>query len=63
MREFYFNITDINACVGRHRKILKPNIVPSVCSFKKKLSENQPKRRSRRKRHLVTEFVKYKNKK
>ena len=54
--EFHFNITDINVSAGRHIKTLKPNVVPSVV----KSSENQPKRRSPRKRHLNTEFVKTK---
>ena len=61
--EFHFDITDINVSAGRHIKTLKPNVVPSVFTFiKKKSSENQPKRRSR-KRHLITEFVKPKQKK
>ena len=39
-------------------------ILPSVFIFiKNKSSENQPKRRSPRKRHLNTEFVKPKQKK
>ena len=42
---------------------MKPNIVPSVFTFiKYKSSENQAKRRSPRKRHLITEFVKPKQK-
>ena len=62
--EFHFNITDINVSAGRHIKTLKPNVVPSVFTFiKNKSSENQPKRRSPRKRHLNTEFVKPKQKK
>ena len=62
--EFHFNITDINVSVGRHIKTLKPDVVPSVFTFiKNKSSENQPKRRSPRKRHLNTEFVKPKQKK
>ena len=62
--EFYFNITDINVSVGRLIKTLKPNAVPLVFIFiKNKSWENQPKRRSPRKRHLVTEFVKPKQKK
>ena len=62
--EFHFDITDINVSAGRHIKTLKPNVVPSVFTFiKKKSSENQPKRRSPRKRHLITEFVKPKQKK
>ena len=64
MYEFHFNITDINVSAGRHIKIFKPNVVPSVFTFiKKKSSENQTKRRSPRKRHLITEFVKPKQKK
>ena len=64
VREFHFDITDINVSAGRHIKTLKPNVVPSVFTFiKKKSSENQPKRRSPRKRHLITEFVKPKQKK
>ena len=43
---------------------MKPNVVPSVFTFiKNKSSENQPKRRSPRKCHLNTEFVKPKQKK
>ena len=62
--EFHFNITDINVSAGRHIKTLKPNVVPSVFTFiKNKSSENQPKRRSPRKCHLNTEFVKPKQKK
>ena len=62
--EFHFDITDINVSAGRHIKTLKPNVVPSLFTFiKKKSSENQPKRRSPRKRHLITEFVKPKQKK
>ena len=62
--EFHFNITDINVSAGRHIKTLKPNVVPSVFTFiKNKSSENQPKRRSPRKHHLNTEFVKPKQKK
>ena len=54
--EFHFDIT---VSAGRHIKTLKPNAVPSVFTFiKKKSSESQPKRRSPRKRHLITEFVK-----
>ena len=57
--KFHFNITDINVSAGRHIKTLKPNVVPSVFTFiKNKSSENQPKRRSPRKCHLNTEFVK-----
>ena len=40
---------------------MKPNVIPSVFLFifiKNKSSQNQPKRRSPRKRHLNTEFVK-----
>ena len=59
-----FEITDINVSVGHHMKTLKSNVVPSVFTFtKKKSSENQPKRRFPRKRHLFTEFVKPKQKK
>ena len=58
----HFNITDMNVSTGRHRKKLKPNVVPSVFSFKKK-SENSPRRRSPSKGHLVIEFVKGKRKK
>ena len=62
--EFHFNISDINVSAGHHIKILKPNVVPSVFTFiKNKLSENQPKRRSPRKHHLITKFVKLKQKK
>ena len=59
MCEFNFYITDINASERRHIKTLMPNRVPSVCTFmNKKSSENQPKRRSPRKDHLIIEFVK-----
>ena len=62
--EFHFDMTDINVSTGHHIKTLKPNVVPSVFNFiKKKSSENQPKRRSPRKHHLITEFVKPKQKK
>ena len=62
--EFHFSITDINVSAGRHIKTLKPNVVPSVFTFiKNKSSDNQPKRRSPRKRHLITEFVKPQQKK
>ena len=62
--EFHFDITDINVSAGRHIKTLMPNVVPSVFTFiKKKSSENQPKRRPPRKHHLITEFVKPKQKK
>ena len=57
--QFHFNITGINVSAGCYIKTLKPNIAPSVFTFIKiKSSENQPKRRSPRKRHLITEFVK-----
>ena len=60
----YFNITDINVNAGRHMKTLKPNVVSSVFTFiKTESSGSQPKRRSPRKCHLNTEFVKPKQKK
>ena len=62
--QFHFNSTDTKVSARRHIKTLKPNVVPSVFTFiKNKSSENQPKRRSPRKRHLNTEFVKPKPKK
>ena len=58
MCEFNFYITDINASAGRHIKTLMLNVVPSVFTFiNKKSSENQPKRRSPRKGHLIIEFI------
>ena len=57
--EFHFDITDINVSAGRHIKTLKPDVIPSLLTFiKKNSSENQSKRRSPRKRHHITEFVK-----
>ena len=53
---FRFNITDINVSAGRHRKTLKPNVVPLAFTLEKTSSENQPKQRSLRKCHLVNEF-------
>ena len=62
--EFPFNINYINVSAGRHIKIFKPNVVPSVFTFIKNESpENQLKQRSPRKRHLNAEFVKPKQKK
>ena len=62
--QFHFNITDINFSAGRHIKTLKPNVVPPGFTFiKNESSENQSKRRSPRKRHLITEFVKPQQKK
>ena len=62
--KFHFNITVINVSAGRHIKTLKSNEVASVFTFiKNKSSGNQPKRRSPRKRHLITEFAKLKQKK
>ena len=34
--KFHFNITDMNVSTGRYRKKSKPNVVPSVFTFKKK---------------------------
>ena len=54
--EFHFNIIDAHVSAGRHRKALKPNVSSEFTFIKRKSSENQPERRSPRKRHLVTEF-------
>ena len=62
VREFHFEISDIQVSAGRHIKTLKNNVIPSIFIFKKK-STPVKKRSSPRKRHLIQDLVPCKHQK